>query len=100
MVTPFAGSRYFCESLFWASQPKRLYRKYCNRPYGYRGLKIFTSLKLRFQDFQRVYKESILDNNALNIAEILMILMLNNKQSIIFFNIHVIGFFSSSRLEQ
>jgi hypothetical protein len=25
-----------------------------NRPYGYRGLKIFTSLKLRFQDFQRV----------------------------------------------
>ncbi|WP_221893657.1 hypothetical protein [Bathymodiolus japonicus methanotrophic gill symbiont] len=23
------------------------------RPYGYRGLKIFTSLKLRFQDFQR-----------------------------------------------
>ncbi|WP_263458791.1 hypothetical protein [Bathymodiolus japonicus methanotrophic gill symbiont] len=24
------------------------------RPYGYRGLKIFTSLKLRFQDFQRV----------------------------------------------
>jgi hypothetical protein len=24
-----------------------------NRPYGYRGLKIFTSLKLRFQDFQR-----------------------------------------------
>ncbi|WP_221894672.1 hypothetical protein [Bathymodiolus japonicus methanotrophic gill symbiont] len=29
------------------------------RPYGYRGLKIFTSLKLRFQDFQRwkpVYK--------------------------------------------
>jgi hypothetical protein len=26
-----------------------------NRPYGYRGLKIFTSLKLRFQDFQRRY---------------------------------------------
>ncbi len=25
-----------------------------NRPYGYRGLKIFTSLKLRFQDFQRM----------------------------------------------
>ncbi|WP_221897880.1 hypothetical protein [Bathymodiolus japonicus methanotrophic gill symbiont] len=24
------------------------------RPYGYRGLKIFTSLKLRFQDFQRL----------------------------------------------
>ncbi|WP_221901683.1 hypothetical protein [Bathymodiolus platifrons methanotrophic gill symbiont] len=24
------------------------------RPYGYRGLKIFTSLKLRFQDFQRM----------------------------------------------
>ncbi|WP_221898252.1 hypothetical protein [Bathymodiolus japonicus methanotrophic gill symbiont] len=23
------------------------------RPYGYRGLKIFTSLKLRFHDFQR-----------------------------------------------
>ncbi len=23
-------------------------------PYGYRGLKIFTSLSLRFQDFQRV----------------------------------------------
>ncbi|WP_221896688.1 hypothetical protein [Bathymodiolus japonicus methanotrophic gill symbiont] len=23
------------------------------RPYGYRGLKIFTSLKLRFPDFQR-----------------------------------------------
>ncbi|WP_221898497.1 hypothetical protein [Bathymodiolus japonicus methanotrophic gill symbiont] len=26
------------------------------RPYGYRGLKIFTSLKLRFQDFQRMTK--------------------------------------------
>ncbi|WP_221898515.1 hypothetical protein [Bathymodiolus japonicus methanotrophic gill symbiont] len=24
------------------------------RPYGYRGLKIFTSLKLRFPDFQRL----------------------------------------------
>ncbi|GFO71908.1 hypothetical protein BJAS_P1729 [Bathymodiolus japonicus methanotrophic gill symbiont] len=24
------------------------------RPYGYRGLKIITSLKLRFQDFQRM----------------------------------------------
>jgi hypothetical protein len=23
-------------------------------PYGYRGLKIFTSLSLRFQDFQRL----------------------------------------------
>ncbi|WP_221894696.1 hypothetical protein [Bathymodiolus japonicus methanotrophic gill symbiont] len=23
------------------------------RPYGYRGLKIFTSLRLRFPDFQR-----------------------------------------------
>jgi hypothetical protein len=28
-----------------------------NRPYGYRGLKIFTSLKLRFQDFQRKYQK-------------------------------------------
>jgi hypothetical protein len=25
------------------------------RRYGYRGLKIFTSLGLRFQDFQRMY---------------------------------------------
>ncbi|WP_221897303.1 hypothetical protein [Bathymodiolus japonicus methanotrophic gill symbiont] len=24
------------------------------RPYGYRGLKIFTSLRLRFPDFQRL----------------------------------------------
>jgi hypothetical protein len=24
-------------------------------PYGYRGLKIFTSLTLRFHDFQRLY---------------------------------------------
>jgi hypothetical protein len=28
-----------------------------NRPYGYRGLKIFTSLKLRFQDFQRKQRQ-------------------------------------------
>ncbi|SMG64885.1 hypothetical protein BMETH_2815155327223, partial [methanotrophic bacterial endosymbiont of Bathymodiolus sp.] len=34
-----------------------------NRPYGYRGLKIFTSLKLRFQDFQRVSA-----TDALNLA--------------------------------
>ncbi|WP_338024482.1 hypothetical protein [Bathymodiolus japonicus methanotrophic gill symbiont] len=25
------------------------------RPYGYRGLKIFTSLRLRFPDFQRMF---------------------------------------------
>jgi len=30
-----------------------------NRPYGYRGLKIFTSLKLRFQDFQRWIRTQI-----------------------------------------
>ncbi|WP_221896662.1 hypothetical protein [Bathymodiolus japonicus methanotrophic gill symbiont] len=30
------------------------------RPYGYRGLKIFTSLKLRFQDFQRLVFQSSL----------------------------------------
>ncbi|WP_221897896.1 hypothetical protein [Bathymodiolus japonicus methanotrophic gill symbiont] len=29
------------------------------RPYGYRGLEIFTSLKLRFQDFQRLYRTFI-----------------------------------------
>ncbi|SMG66707.1 hypothetical protein BMETH_692_2 [methanotrophic bacterial endosymbiont of Bathymodiolus sp.] len=28
------------------------------RPYRYHGLKIFTSLKLRFQDFQRLIKSS------------------------------------------
>ncbi|WP_221895786.1 hypothetical protein [Bathymodiolus japonicus methanotrophic gill symbiont] len=28
------------------------------RPYGYRGLKIFTSLKLRFPDFQRLIHPS------------------------------------------
>ncbi|WP_221893693.1 hypothetical protein [Bathymodiolus japonicus methanotrophic gill symbiont] len=32
------------------------------RPYGYRGLKIFTSLKLHFQDFQR--KQQIISNKA------------------------------------
>ncbi|WP_221894908.1 hypothetical protein [Bathymodiolus japonicus methanotrophic gill symbiont] len=30
------------------------------RPYGYRGLKIITSLKLRFQDFQRKQRMDIL----------------------------------------
>jgi hypothetical protein len=30
-----------------------------NRPYGYRGLKIFTSLKLRFQDFQRQHLKEL-----------------------------------------
>ena len=33
-------------------------------PYGYRGLKIFTSLSLRFQDFQR--KHSAVNNTAGN----------------------------------
>ena len=27
-------------------------------PYGYRGLKIFTSLSLRFQDFQRLWRQA------------------------------------------
>ena len=30
-------------------------------PYGYRGLKIFTSLSLRFQDFQRMYSIEAMD---------------------------------------
>ncbi|WP_221895248.1 hypothetical protein [Bathymodiolus japonicus methanotrophic gill symbiont] len=34
------------------------------RPYGYRGLKIFTSLKLRFQDFQRRRIKSISFNSG------------------------------------
>jgi hypothetical protein len=34
--------------------------KFFNRPYGYRGLKIFTSLKLRFQDFQRLRQNQCL----------------------------------------
>ncbi|WP_221898171.1 hypothetical protein [Bathymodiolus japonicus methanotrophic gill symbiont] len=29
------------------------------RPYGYRGLKIITSLRLRFPDFQRLSEENI-----------------------------------------
>ncbi|WP_221894454.1 hypothetical protein [Bathymodiolus japonicus methanotrophic gill symbiont] len=31
------------------------------RPYGYRRLKIFTSLKLRFHDFQRLSEKNIPD---------------------------------------
>ncbi|WP_221894690.1 hypothetical protein [Bathymodiolus japonicus methanotrophic gill symbiont] len=38
---------YFVSTFANAQTPKK------QRPYGYRGLKIFTSLKLRFQDFQR-----------------------------------------------
>ncbi|WP_221895520.1 transposase [Bathymodiolus japonicus methanotrophic gill symbiont] len=39
---------YFVSTFANAQTPKK------QRPYGYRGLKIFTSLKLRFQDFQRM----------------------------------------------
>ncbi|WP_221897837.1 hypothetical protein [Bathymodiolus japonicus methanotrophic gill symbiont] len=38
---------YFVSTFAIAQTPTK------QRPYGYRGLKIFTSLKLRFQDFQR-----------------------------------------------
>ncbi|WP_221893825.1 hypothetical protein [Bathymodiolus japonicus methanotrophic gill symbiont] len=34
------------------------------RPYGYRGLKIFTSLRLRFPDFQRLPAK----NNPLSVT--------------------------------
>jgi hypothetical protein len=58
------GGRVKFLPLAWAGMPKRpfilsppslsLRLRQNNRPYGYRGLKIFTSLKLRFQDFQRM----------------------------------------------
>ncbi|WP_263458767.1 hypothetical protein [Bathymodiolus japonicus methanotrophic gill symbiont] len=38
---------YFVSTFANAQTPKK------QRPYGYRGLKIFTSLRLRFPDFQR-----------------------------------------------
>nr|WP_230988042.1 hypothetical protein [Bathymodiolus japonicus methanotrophic gill symbiont] len=43
---------YFVSTFANAQTPKK------QRPYGYRGLKIFTSLKLRFPDFQRVSSHS------------------------------------------
>jgi hypothetical protein len=61
------GGRVKFLPLAWAGMPKTSFRKNSdppslslrlrqnNRPYGYRGLKIFTSLKLRFQDFQRCF---------------------------------------------
>ncbi|WP_221895678.1 hypothetical protein [Bathymodiolus japonicus methanotrophic gill symbiont] len=33
------------------------------RPYGYRGLKIITSLRLRFPDFQRQSKCPVISGN-------------------------------------
>ncbi|WP_221894783.1 hypothetical protein [Bathymodiolus japonicus methanotrophic gill symbiont] len=38
---------YFVSTFANAQTPKK------QRPYGYRGLKIITSLRLRFPDFQR-----------------------------------------------
>jgi hypothetical protein len=38
-------------------------------PYGYRGLKIFTSLSLRFQDFQRGNTDDI-NNNDLQLIKV------------------------------
>ena len=103
MLGGFKESRYFCDSLFWASQPKQAAKDYATvillrkprYPWhnivptqqgdrnivpivdaayreasvfhlrvatdqhpalcSYRGLKIFTSLSLRFQDFQRLF---------------------------------------------
>ena len=48
--TPCRNAFYFVSTYASASIPTK------QRPYGYRGLKIFTSLTLRFQDFQRRLK--------------------------------------------
>ncbi|WP_221897893.1 hypothetical protein [Bathymodiolus japonicus methanotrophic gill symbiont] len=48
MTGPRFGIPFFVSTLATAQTQTQ------QRPYGYRGLKIFTSLKLRFQGFQRM----------------------------------------------
>ncbi|WP_221898187.1 hypothetical protein [Bathymodiolus japonicus methanotrophic gill symbiont] len=51
------------------------------RPYGYRGLKIFTSLKLRFQDFQRMKIEHLCSIWRLNYTALIAIFSIWKKKS-------------------
>ena len=82
------------ECLVFSLRKKTLREK--TRPYRYHGLKIFTSLKLRFQDFQRQlsyrYEFYISDDYALdNIStdSIDEVLSLGNSSAD--YNAHVVG---------